>query len=332
VEVPRSTDVAAAAIQRPCDSRASPLTTGKTEAVIPHGLAMRQDEEHDGQEQMSQILGDIPHDREADLLKRLAEEERRLQEAERKIEELRQEEVVAEDAVKAASELLLEKKAALAQTAFKFRVAKRNLAEERQAQQAVCDKFKKFASDSDVLTHARTHFFEPLKTGTLPLAHSVKKVDMLMRSIGGRLELDDALSAALPKALVAPISERNSFTSMVVHEFEQTLVAGIEDLRMQCKAGDSLIEARAAAMCTAQQALALVDGNQMEAAQVFTEANDAHNARREAWNEKKEALRNTRLLLRECESSLAELQVEVGKSQGELWRAIMSPLKSPSVD
>lgn len=275
----------------------------------------RGDEQGEDQEQTCQATANNPRGFGADFPKKLAEAERRLHEAESKVVELKQEQAAAEEAAKATSDLLLEKKAALAQTAMIFRVAKRKLAEARRAHEADCEDLNKFAADRDVLAHASTNLFPPLKNGTLEPADIIQSTELFMKLIEGRLELDDALSAALPKALVTPVMERNGYTTMVVHEFEKTFHAHLDDLRMRCVAEESLSEARAAPVLSAEQALALADEKQSEAAEVFTEENNIHNLRSSLLNEKKEALHDAMLQLRECESSLAELQGEKDKLQ-----------------
>jgi len=261
-------------------------------AVIPNALAKRQDERHDFQEQMVQTIGNTLQGVEAGIQNQLAEAERGVQEAEKKAEELKQEQAVAEDAAKATFELSLEKKKALAQAAMKFRVAKRALAEARQTQEEGFKEVKKFTLDCEVLNSAMTRF-EPLKNWTLEPAKSKEEAEHLLSSIKGRLELDETMSAALPSALVTPISERSSFTTMVVHQFGDILKARIEDLGDRCKAEESSKEALTAAVFAAEKDVEIAAGQQMEAADVFSAENDAYGAKMKVVQDLKKAVRES---------------------------------------
>jgi len=292
-----------------------PLTKETLEAVILNALAFHREERDDYQEQMVHAVGNTLHDLEADLRKRLAEAERHLQEAVAKAEELKQKQAHVEEAAKVKFDMSLEKKEALAQTAVKFREAKRGLAEARRAEQVGCKEFKKFGGDSEVLALALTDIFEPLKNGTLKPAHRNQEAEQLMNSLKGRIELDDTLAATLPKALVTPISERSSFTTMVVHQFEETLLAHIEHLRLEGEAEKSSREVWAAAVSKAEKVFEIADGYQREAAKIFTAENDVYQQKTQVVMEKEKALKNTRCLLRECESSLADLQIKLDEFQ-----------------
>eukprot|EP00419_Tripos_fusus_P008715 CAMPEP_0172662402 /NCGR_PEP_ID=MMETSP1074-20121228/5343_1 /TAXON_ID=2916 /ORGANISM="Ceratium fusus, Strain PA161109" /LENGTH=381 /DNA_ID=CAMNT_0013478315 /DNA_START=48 /DNA_END=1193 /DNA_ORIENTATION=+ len=285
------------------------------DAVILHALALHREDRHDYQEQMVQALGNTLQDLEGDLRKRLAEAERELQEVIAKAEDLKQEQADAEESAKAALNVSLEKKEALAQTALKFREAKRGLEEARRAEEVGCKEFHKFAGDSEVLALALTDIFEPLKNGTLKPAQRIQEAEQLMSSLRGRLELDATLEKTLPKALITPISERSSFTTMVVHQFEETLVAHIEDLRSGCEAEDSSKEVWKAAVLSAEKVFETADGHQRAAAKTFTADNDFHKRQTQVVNEKKKAVRDTRPLVRNCESSLAELQIKLDDFQ-----------------
>jgi len=283
-------------------------------AVIPNALAMGQDERHDFQEQMVQTIGNTLHGVEADLHMRLAEAGGGVQEAEKRAEELKHEQALAEDAVLAAFEQSLQKKRALAQTAMKFREAKQALAEARQAQQEGCKEVKKLLGDCEVLTLAMKRF-EPLKNGALEPPHSIQEAEHLLNSLKDRLELNDTLSAALPTALVTPILERSSFTTMVVHQFGDSLQANIEDLGERCKAEQSSKQVLADAVLIAEKAFEVAAEHQMEAADVYTSEKDAYGVKTKEVHDKKKAVRETRPLIRKCESSLAELQIKLDKFQ-----------------
>jgi len=193
-------------------------------------------------------------------------------------------------------------------------VAKRALAEARQAQEEGCKEVKKFVVDCEALTLAMARF-EPLKNWTIEPANSKEEAEHLLNSIKGRLELDETLSAALPAALVTTISERSSFTTMVVHQFGDILKARIEDLGEKCKAEESSKEAFAAAVLAAEKDIEIAAGHQMEAADIFTAENDAHGAKTNAVQQLKKAVRETRPLIRKCESSMAQLQMKLEKFQ-----------------
>jgi len=208
----------------------------------------------------------------------------------------------------------LEKKKALAQTATKFREAKRALAEARQAQQEGCKEVKKLIGDSEVLTLAMTRF-EPLKNGTLEPPKSGQEAEHLLNLLKDRLEVDDALSVALPTALVTPILERSSFTTMVIHQFGDILKARVQDFEERCKAAESSKQVLADAVLTAEKALEVAAEHQMEAADVYTSENDAYAMKTKEVHDKKKAVRETRPLIRKCESSLAELQVKLDEFQ-----------------
>jgi len=278
--------------------------------VIPNALAVRRDERHRYQEQMVETIGNTLHSVEADIQSKLSEAEKRWQQAETTAEELKREQALAEQAAKATSDLSLEKKTALAQTALKFREAKHGLTEARQAEQAGIQEVNKFAKDIEILALAMNRF-EPLKNGTLEPTHAIQEAEHLMNLIEGRLELDATLCAALSNALITPILERSSFTMMVVHQFEDSLRAQIEDLQKQYKTKESSKAALATAVLTAEQVLEIAVGQQIEAATAFTKENDAHDAKTKLVNDKKKALRDTKPLIRKCASSLAELQVEL---------------------
>merc|ERR1711956_39220 len=203
---------------------------------------------------------------------------------------------------------------ALAQTAIKFRKAKQALAEARQAQQEGCKEVKKLVADCEVLTLAMT-CFEPLKNGTLEPPHSMEAAQHLLKLLKDRLELDDTLSAALPTALVTPILERSSFTTMVIHQFGDVLKARVEDFEKRCEAEESSKQVLADAVLTAEKALELAAEHQMEAANVFTSENDAYGVKTKEVHDKKKAVREARPLIRKCESSLAELQIKLDEFQ-----------------
>jgi len=289
-------------------------------AVMPGAFAMHKDERHSYQEQMVQTIGDTLNDIEGNIQKRVAEAETRLKETIATEEKLKQEQTLAHEAVDAQSELLLDKKKALAQTAMKFREAKRSLAEARDAEQHACQEGKKLFEDKEVLTNTVTRF-EPLKDGTLEPAQSSQETAHLLDSLKGRLELDETLSAALPNALVTPILQRSSFTTMVVHQFGDTLMAKIKDLTKQCEAEESTKEGFAAAVLAAEKALESVAAHQMEAADVFTTEKDALDVKTQTVQDKKKAVRDAGPLIRKCKSSLAELQVELDTFQTGPWEA-----------
>mmetsp|Transcript_15348 Transcript_15348/g.30203 ORF Transcript_15348/g.30203 Transcript_15348/m.30203 type:complete len:389 (-) Transcript_15348:106-1272(-) len=282
--------------------------------VIPHSLAMRQDERHDFQEKMVQSIGKTLHSVEADLKKAAADAETEVKEMEAKVEELKQEQALAEEAAKATFELSLQKKKVLAQAATEFREAKQVLAKARQAEEEGSKELKKFALDSEALTLAMTRF-EPLKNWTVEPANSKGETEQLMNSLKGRIELDETLSAALPTALASPISERSSFTTMVVHQFGDILKARIEDLEEKCRSEESSKATLAAALHTAEKALEVAAGHQMEAADAFITENDAYSAKTTAVQSQKKAARETRPLIRKRESLSAQLQVKMNTFQ-----------------
>jgi len=252
---------------------------------------------------------------EAGIQKRLAEADRQLKEAEAIPEKLKQEQGLAQEAATAQLELLLEKKKALVQTAMTFREAKRSLAEARDAESARCRKGKQFLEDCGSLTVAKTRF-EPLKNGTFEPAQNIQEeTAKLMNSLKGRLELNEGLSAALPAALATPILARSSFTTMVVHQFEELLMSQIKDLKKRCEAEESSREGFAATVLTAEQVVESAVAHQMEAAEAFMKEKDALGVKTQTVQEKAKARRNSYPLKRNCESSLAELQIELDSFQ-----------------
>jgi len=284
-------------------------------AVMPNALATSKDDRHSYQEQIVQTIGNTLNGLEADIQRRLAEAEAQLKEAEAKAEELKQEQVLAQEAVHAQSELLLEKKKTLAQTAMKLREVKRSLAEARDAEHAGCREGNKFVEDCESLTLAMTRF-EPLKNGTFEPAQNIQEETVhLMNSLKGRLKLDEGVSAALPAALATPILARSSFTTMVVHQFEELLMSQIKDLKKRCEAGESSKEEFAAAVLIAEKVVESAVAHQMEAADAFTQEEDALGVKTQTLQDKTKAVRNTRPLIRDCESSLAVLQVELDRFQ-----------------
>jgi len=284
-------------------------------AVMPNALAVSKDDRHNYQEQIVQTIGNTLNDIEADIKRRLAEAETQLKEAEAKTEELMQEHVLAQEAASAQSELLLEKKKPLAQNARKLREVKRSLAEARDAEHAGCREGNKFVEDCESLTLAMTRF-EPLKNGTFEPAQNIQEeTAKLMNSLKGRLELNEGLSAALPAALATPILARSSFTTMVVHQFEELLMSQIKDLKKRCEAEESSREGFAATVLTAEQVVESAVAHQMEAAEAFMKEKDALGVKTQTVQEKAKARRNSYPLKRNCESSLAELQIELDSFQ-----------------
>jgi len=287
-------------------------------AVMPNAFANDKDERHDYQEQMVQTIGNTLNGIEADIQKQLTEAETRLKTVESTEEELKQEQSLAQDNVKTQHDLLLEKKKALAQSAAHFREAKRSLVEARAAEHDGCKEGKKVVEDLEVLTLAMQQF-DPLKKGSVEPAQSIVEIANLMNSLKGRLVLDETLSVALPDALATPLLNRSSFTTMVVHNFEDLLIGHIQDLKKRCEAEESAKQGFAAAVLAAERALESVAAQQMEAADVFTKETDELDTKTRMVNDKKKAVRDTRALIRNCQSSLAEVQIELDKfHQGPL--------------
>lgn len=165
------------------------------------------------------------------------------------------------------------------------------------------------------MTFATTRF-EPLKNGTFEPAQNIQETAAhLMNSLKGRLELDEGLSAALPAALATPILARSSFTTMVVHQFEELLMSQIKDLKKRCEAKESSREGFAAAVLTAEKAVESAVAHQMETADAFTKEKDALGVKTQTVQDKTRAVRNRRPLIRNCESSLAVLQIELDEFQ-----------------
>jgi len=279
-------------------------------AVMPNALAIGKDQRHSYQKQMVETIGNTLDGVEAGIQKRLAEADRQLKEAEAIPEKLKQEQGLAQEAATAQLELLLEKKKALVQTAMTFREAKRSLAEARDAESARCRKGKQFLEDCGSLTVAKTRF-EPLKNGTLEPAQSIQETAHLMKSLPGKLELGETLSAALPTALATPMLERSSFTAMVVHQFEELLMSQIKDLKQRCDAEEASKEGFAAAVLAAEKVLESAAAHQMEAADAFTMENDALRVKRQMVKDKAQAMHDSKPLIRTCASALAEMQVEL---------------------
>jgi len=280
--------------------------------VVPLCLDLPQDQRHRFQAHVVEAVDRMMQSVEETMKKNIADMQSKYNEAKQQASPYEAKVVEAEEKLRAAVEDFHTETKILADTALKFRAARKRLEEEQSIQKSGDQDYEAAAQEKEKLQTIVDDYIVPLKTGTVPESEVKKHCESLLATLPQLdASFDEAILLVLRSSLTKAPSSRGPFEKMAIDQLVDTMTKQIELENQTLVSGETGKQQRASMVHKAQQE--------------FDEALNKQKVRAEAFqmslslkNESESALAMSHESLKTLASNIKDHEKTLHKAEADL--------------